>query len=448
MLKVNIRDFGAECNDSLQTEKIQGAIDYCFRQGGGQVIVPAGDFLVGSIRLRSNVSIHLEENAHIIGSRNPDDYMGILSDSINPLKEDDLTEVLWLPVDLRKNFHHMNKAGSRWNNAIIRAIDAENISITGEKGSYIDGCDCFDKLGEEKYRGPHAINFHRCKNIKFSGYEIRNSANWAHALFDCENVDFDNITVIAGHDGIHITSCTNVSVINSDFYTGDDCVAGIDNLDVKVKNCKMNTACSAFRFGGTRVYISNCEMFGPAKYLFRGSLTDEEKRDGKSPDGNHRYNMLSAYTYYSDFSREIKNIPGDIVIENCSIKNTDRFIHYNFSGNEPWQKNKPLSDITFKNIKAVGIKNPLTLYGGEDEPVSFSILDSNISFKDALGSFMNVCHYKRILIKNVEVLNICASPLIKKWSDKGEIILENFIFDSINSETEGMAEEDFICTAI
>lgn len=448
MLKVNIRDFGAESDGSLQTERIQNAIDFCFEKGGGVVVVPSGDFLVGGIRLRSNVSLHLERWAHLIGSRDPGDYMGILTDRVEPLSDEDFTDVLWLPVDVRKNFHHMNKAGSRWNNAIIRGVGAENISITGEEGSYIDGQDCFDEIGEERYRGPHAINFHRCRNIRFSGYEIRNSANWAHALFDCENVDFEKIKVVAGHDGIHITSCTKISVTNSEFYTGDDCIAGIDNTDILVENCEMNTACSAFRFGGKNVHIRNCHMFGPAKYLFRGSLSEEEKREGKSPDGSHRYNMLSAYTYYADFSREISETPGNILIENCNIENTDRFIHYNFSGNEPWQKNKPLNDITFKNIRAVGIKNPLTLYGGEENPITFTLSDSSISFKDATGSFMNVCHHKSVILKNVEVMNIETSPLIKKWSDDGEIILENFIFNSINSETEGMAEEDFKCTAI
>lgn len=448
MLKVNIRDFGAKCDASLQTKNIQSAIDFCFEKGGGTVVVPKGDFLVGDIRLRSEVSLYLEKDAHLIGSKNPEDYMNILSDSIQHLSEEDLTDVLWLPVDVRKNFHHMNKAGSRWNNAILRAVDAENILITGEKGSYIDGQDCFDEKGEERYRGPHAINFHRCKNISFSGYEIRNSANWAHALFDCENVKFNNIKVIAGHDGIHITSCKNVSVIDSEFYTGDDCIAGIDNTDIFVECCKMNTACSAFRFGGRNVHIRNCDMFGPAKYLFRGSLSDEEKRAGKSPDGSHRYNMLSAYTYYADFSREISEDHGNILIENCNIENTDRFIHYNFSGNEPWQKNKPLSDITFKNIKAVGIKNPLTIYGGEDNPITFTLVDSSISFNNADGAFINTCYYEKIYLKNVEVSGIEKSPLIKKWSNEGDIITVNLVYDTEKIQKEAMAEEDFKCTAI
>lgn len=447
-MQINILDFGAKCDGSLQTENIQSAIDYCYKNGGGEVIIPPGDFHTGGIRLRSNIKLRLKENAHLIGSKNPEDYMGFLKDEISPLDETELTEVLWLPVDTRKNFDHMNKVGSRWNNAIIRAFAAENISIIGEKGSYIDGRDCFDELGEENYRGPHAVNFHRCKNISFAGYEIRNSANWAHCLFDCENIFIEGVSVIAGHDGVHMTSCKDIEIKNCEFYTGDDCVAGIDNQNVRVENCKMNTACSAFRFGGRDVFITDCEIFGPAKYLFRGSLSDEEKREGKSPDGSHRYNMLGAFTYYADFSRKIEEQPGNIVMQNCTVKCADRLIHYNFSGNEPWQRNRPLSDITLKNISAEGIKNPITLYGAEDCPVTTKIFDSEISFENPIGAFMNICHYKEIILRNVSVSNIKTEPLIKKWSDDGAIIYDNFVCDSGNLMLENMAEEKFNCETI
>lgn len=441
-------DFGARCNGKLQTENIQNAIDACYKNGGGEVVIPSGDFYTGGIRLRSNVNLHLMENAHLIGSRNPDDYMGILNDKIEPLGDEDCTDVLWLPVNVRKNFDHMNKPGSRWNNAVIRAVDSENISIIGEDGSYIDGCDCFDDAGEENYRGPHAINFHRCKNIRFSGYEVKNSANWAHSLFDCENIFAEGITVTAGHDGIHMTSCENIKIRNCEFYTGDDCIAGIDNQNVRVENCIMNTACSAFRFGGTDVFITDCEIFGPARYLFRGSLSDKEKREGSSPQGNHRYNMLGAFTYYADFSRKIEKQPGNIIMQNCVIKNADRLIHYNFSGNEPWQKNKPLNDITLKRISAEGVKNPITLYGSEECPVTVEISDSEISFENPIGAFMNVCHHKEILLKNVCVFNIKEEPLIKKWSDEGKIIYDNFTCDAGNLKLEDMALEVFSCTSI
>ncbi len=177
MITVNVKDY----YNKSATNAIQAAIDDCFFQGGGRVVITSGDYHIGSIRIRSNITLLLQKNAHLIASRDHNDYK-----NAEPVSEDDKTDALWVRVSQIKNSDHINKPASRWNNAVIKAIDAENISIISEEGSYIDGRDCFDELGEEHYRGPHAINMHRCENIHFEGYEIRNSANWAHALFDCK----------------------------------------------------------------------------------------------------------------------------------------------------------------------------------------------------------------------------------------------------------------------
>lgn len=448
MFKVDITDFGARCTGELQTGNIQAAIDYCFKNGGGEVVVPQGDFMCGGVRLRSGVHLHLLENAHLIGSRDPEDYMGFIEDKVEPISDQDITDTLWLPVEQRKTYDHMNAAASRWNNALIRAIDAHDISVTGEKGSYIDGRDCFDEKGEENYRGPHAINFHRCKDVRLTGYEVRNSANWANCLFDCENIFVSGIKVIAGHDGIHMTSCKNISIKDCAFYTGDDCIAGIDNRNVEIEHCIMNTACSALRFGGVAVNIKNCEMFGPAKYLFRGSLSDEEKREGVCASYSHRYNMLSAYTYYADYSREIVNSPCDVMIENCSVRNTDRLIHYNFSGNERWQRNKPLRSITIKNIQASGIRLPLNVYGSSDIPVIVDISDSNIGFGENEGGFMNLCNYEAVKLENTKISHLKSSALIKKWSNQGQIVLKKVEYDPEIKQISETADEEFVCAPI
>ena len=181
----SILDFGVEKDvDIVQTVNFQKAIDYCYLNGGGEIIIPKGDYYIGGIRIRSNVKLHLMNDAHLMGSRNPLDYFGFLNDEIEKISQNDKTDVLWKSVAERKNHDHINKPASRWNNAVIRGIDAHNIAIIGEEGSYIDGRDCFDELGEERYRGPHAVNLHRCSNIELYGYEIKNSANWAHALFE------------------------------------------------------------------------------------------------------------------------------------------------------------------------------------------------------------------------------------------------------------------------
>ena len=447
--EVTITDYGAERDGKICTKNIQKAIDDCFLNGGGTVVVPSGRFLTGSVRLRSNVVLHLKENACLEGSRNPDDYMGFLDDSIEPIKESYKTDELWKPFSERTSYDFLRLPAGRWSNAIIRAIDAENVVIKGEKNSRIDGMDCFDGLGEEYYRGPHAISMHYCKNIKLSGYTVCNSANWAHALFQCENIQIDSVDVIAGHDGIHITTCDNTEIKNCNFFTGDDCIAGIDNINTTVENCEMNTACSAFRFGGTNVTISGCRIYGPARYLFRGSLSDEEKRTGVKlkEHTNHRFNMLSMFTYYADFSRDIREMPANIVIKNCIVENVDRFLHYNFSGNEPWQTNKPMREIAFENIKASGVKLPLTAYGSEKVQCNITIKDCDIEFsKEAKGvPFIQAAHFERIMLENVKVVNLADAPLIKKWSD-GEIELKNVEAED-NSYIE-TATEDFYAQSI
>jgi hypothetical protein len=68
-------------------------------------------------------------------------------------------------VDGKPEYRFKRIPGSRWNNAIIRAIDAENIKVIGEKNSVIDGVNCFDEIGEEEYRGPHGMTFFNCKEL-------------------------------------------------------------------------------------------------------------------------------------------------------------------------------------------------------------------------------------------------------------------------------------------
>ncbi len=420
----SVTDFGAVPNtDNLQTEKIQAAIDACFSEGGGEVIIPEGIFLTGSIRLRSNVTLHLLKNACLKGSRNPEDYYSsYIDDKIEPVPEEWITDGLWnrFGPNWTRDYRFMRLPGSRWNHGLIKVINAENIAIIGEEGSVIDGSDCFDETGEEEYRGPHLINMWYCKNIRFEGYTAKDSANWAHCIYFSENITMRKVTVLAGHDGIHTTVCSNIIIEDSEFYTGDDCIAGFGNLNVLVRNCIINSACSAFRFGGTNALIENCHMYGPCKYLFRGCLTEEEKRNGIKPElEGHRNNMLSAFTYYSDFSFEIPYTPGNIIIKDCKIDYADRFLHFNFSGNEPWQRNRPLTSITFENIEATDISMPLTAYGDAEDKIDLLFKNVSISMREGSedAPLFHVGNFKKLTLENFTVTNTNAPCLVRTWTD-------------------------------
>src|SRR5947207_14738579 len=71
----NVRAFGAKGDGAaLDTAAVQSAIDACARDRGGTVLIPAGDFVVGTIELKSNVTLHLAAAGRLLGSDRPVDY--------------------------------------------------------------------------------------------------------------------------------------------------------------------------------------------------------------------------------------------------------------------------------------------------------------------------------------------------------------------------------------
>lgn len=457
---VSILDFGARADGTLHTDHIQAAIDHCFQAGGGEVVVPEGTYLTGGIRLRSGITLHLLENAVLKGVRDAEAYFGYLQDTVEPLREEQITDAGYVGLWTIKGETHYDEndsryrfkriPGSRWNNALIRAIDAENVKILGEPGSVIDGDNCYDALGEEKFRGPHAICFFNVKNIELRGYTVKNSANWAHNMLFCENIAVENIKVEAGHDGFDVAVCRNVSIKNCEFYTGDDCIAGFGNTNVYVENCLLNCACSAFRFGGTNVFVKNCKAYAPGKYSFRGQLSLEEKVSGAMATGeNSRNNMLSFFTYYADYSVPIPDQPGNIVIEDCQISGADRFLHYNFSGNETWQRYRPLRDITFRNIRAVDVSMPLTLYGREELPVELTLENISVAMRPNAPAeeFVRACNYKRIRMENMSVEGFGGACLIRS-KGMGETVLGQITCDLPETDYVKQTDKDFVIKKI
>ena len=67
--KYNVRDYGAKGDGkTLDHIAINKAIDACVADGGGQVLLPAGTYLCGSIRMKSNVDLHLMAGAKILAA--------------------------------------------------------------------------------------------------------------------------------------------------------------------------------------------------------------------------------------------------------------------------------------------------------------------------------------------------------------------------------------------
>ena len=390
----NITDFGATVCDELQTGEIQAALDACFLAGGGTVVIPAGIFRTGGIRLRSNTRLHLKSGAILRGSDNPLDYFSYKEDKIEPIEE--------YEGETRRSVYPY----SRWNNAIIRVINAKNIAITGEPGAYIDGVDCYDPEGEEDYRGPHAINIQGSENIYLDGYAVTDSANWAHAIFNSRDITARHLTVYGGHDGFDVRTCDNVLIEDCEFYTGDDCIAGFDNHEVVIRRCILNCACSALRFGGNNVLVEDCHASSPARFGHRYTLTPEEQRLSLPTHPGCRHNMYNGFLYYCDHRAKIRRTPGDILIRRCRFDNPDSLFSLAFSEEHVWCRNRSLSSIKFEDCTVTGVVRPIYAVGDENEPLSFTL--ENVSITPREGSEgINVMESK--YCSNINLRNVVLS---------------------------------------
>ncbi len=400
----NICDYGARFCDELQTASIQAAVDACFLAGGGRVVIPCGIFLTGDILLRSNVELYLEAGAILKGSRDPEDYFHYQKDTLQP----EIMQVQENPPRPTPSAVSV----SRWSNGLLRAFDAENISVIGEKGSYIDGSNCYDAQGENDFRGPHGMSFWRCKNIRLEGYTVIHSGNWAHAIFQSQNITVRNISVYGGHDGVDVRTCDNVLIEDCTFNTGDDCVAGFDNHDVIVRNCLLNSSCMPIRFGGNHVLIENCKTERRNAFGFRMYMPLEEKQHGHFTDSTARHDAKTPFSYYCDFRAVIRKTPGDIIFRNCHFEKVHELMRLEYTGRNRWCCNRSLESITFENCTLTGLSRAGMLWSSEEEKVS--------------------CHFKNVKITCEE--GFSDKPLLAAGNFKA-LIFEDTVIEGYDDPT-------------
>jgi polygalacturonase len=246
----NIVDYGAISDTSvLSTKAIQKAIDTCNSSGGGIVNIPAGSYKTGSIFLRDNVILNIENGATLYGSTNLADYK-----KIKPAY-----------VSLRTQ------------EATIQLIYAENAVNTGITGNgLIDGQGKgFAKLTEhdEGITRPHLIRFITCKNITIKDINLKNSGCWMQHYLACDELNIDGIKVFNrnnfNNDALDIDGCHNVTVSNIICDSDDDGITLKSTSprlceNIAINNCVISSRCNAIKLGTEtnggfkNIAISNC----------------------------------------------------------------------------------------------------------------------------------------------------------------------------------------------
>lgn len=368
-----------------ETASIQSEIDRVWRAGGGEVRLGAGVHPVASLRLRSGVMLHLERGCIVRGTRDPRAYDNLLgADEVEPVPARELNADFTSRMAFRLA-HPPSRAylyGGRWNNAVIRLYRAHDCGIVGEPDSAIEGSNCADPLGEERYRGPHAINAVLSTNLVFRGYAVRDAGNYAHRIMACARVTVEDVTIRGGHDGVHLRDVDDVRVTGCDIAAGDDALAGRANTDVVVSNCVLNSACSPVRFGGSDVLIVDCRAKGPNGYPHRYTLARERQLAGAAaaPDEGRR-NIGCFCQYFTGEDLDLRRAPGKITFRNLRIENPGRFLVMLTGLGALWQAGPAIDRIRFENVTVTGIERPSAVWAPETQPLTLEFVNCRLRFK-------------------------------------------------------------------
>ena len=231
----NITAYGAVSDTTrLSTEAVQRAIDDCSRAGGGRVVVPTGNYKIGTIVLRSNVNLHLEHGATLYGSTRLEDYRPMKSDYVSLRTQ---TETIQL----------------------VYADDVDNVVIDGY--GTIDGRGrAFAKLSwnDEGITRPHLLRFIRGRGITVKDVTLRNSGCWMQHYLACDRVRIDGIRVFNrnnyNNDALDLDGCHDVVVTGMLADSDDDAITLKSTSprlceNITVTGCVVSSHCNAIKLG-------------------------------------------------------------------------------------------------------------------------------------------------------------------------------------------------------
>jgi hypothetical protein len=250
----NIRDFGAKGDGtSLDTAAVQAAIDACTHDGGGTVLVPAGTFQIGTVELKSNVTLHIAASGKLLGSADGKQYHAVAA----------------IPLSGDTTLNDGN-----W--ALLFAVNAKNVTLEGpglidgqgfQFHSPVRGTPPPSGLGGNSR--PYHLLAYRCEGLIVRNIDLIDCAYHSLRIIQSKRVHMDGIyihnRVNGNNDGFHFISSQYVTVTNCTVLSQDDACALFGSCKfVTITNSVFSTRWSVFRFGGgfaENIAISNCVLY-------------------------------------------------------------------------------------------------------------------------------------------------------------------------------------------
>lgn len=468
---LNILNEGGNNKGIKCTQAIQNAVEKASKNGGGTIFFPAGEYLTGPIKLKSNITIHLDSGALLKFSDNFDDYLpyvemryeGIVMQSFSPLFYAKDVENITI-----KGRGVIDGQGKAWWNEVYRIETAKGpIPLTKyqkmweEQNKGIVYSDYYKRTIDKKFFRPSFFQAYNCKNILIEGVTFQNSPFWTINPEFCDNVTVTGISIFNPHspntDGINPSSCKNVHISNCHISVGDDCITIKSGRDadgrkynrptenVTITNCTMLSGHGGVVIGSEmsggikKVTISNCVFDGTDRGIRikaargRGGVVEDIRVDNIVMKNIKEEAIVLSLFYDKDTKVEpvTEKTP---IFRNIHMSNITGS-NVNKAGQILGITEMPIQNVTFSNINMDG-KEGFTVSTATD--VEFHDVKVNAS----IGSSFKISDSKNIILDNVgSSTPIKGVPVIKLDNVSNMMINNNFPFNATDIFIEANGKE-------
>ena len=410
------------------TSQIQALIDNA--KDDALIEISKGTYLITSLLLKSNMTLHITKDALLTCSIKEQDYKEIEGEVT--LKDGSVKQVGTWEGDPK-----VMKL------SILSGFDLKNVHIVGE-GEVNGNAQLSTWWIDHKkkpYARPHMLYLNNCENTYVQGVHFKNSPQWTLHPYFSKNVNFfdlkiTNPKISPNTDGINPQCCVGVKIIGVHFSVGDDCIALKSGKmyigqkykqpceDITIRNCLM-------QFGHGAIVLGS-EMSGGIKNLKVERCYFDHTDRGlriKTRRGRGNTAIIDGVEFNNIY---MDNVLTPLVLNMFYFCDPDGKTEYVWSKEKlPVDERTPyLGKFTFNNIKALNCEVCAGyFYGLPEMPVEeININDSEFAFKDdakedtpAMMSFAEVCLRRGFVFKNVKNINLKNVKVINQLGKEIDI---------------------------
>lgn len=282
----------------LCTDAVQAALDAAGAKGGGTVYVPPGTFRIGTVFLRSGVTLDIHPAGRLLGSPELTDYKtGSWGQHIDRtpwhlIVARDVHDVtirgggtidgngpaFWEPVVDDPAYAQPAPPGAFEGIDALHAVVAREPDLERARLTWIQARD-------KRERPSPMLEISRCRDVRIRDVCITNSAGWLVHLHCCDHVWIRGVRLTANlmgpnNDGFDITGCRDVMISDCSLRCCDDAIVLKTTPDARsceritVTNCVIQTPCVALKCGYgesfhdfRQIVFSNCVVHGSSRAL-------------------------------------------------------------------------------------------------------------------------------------------------------------------------------------